>query len=201
MPRKSRVKSSQLSPHIVTADKSAHPPIAAAHPNEPAPHCTRSCLFNFRLNTSQHVSTLLRHQTILVKDLMNALTVGIISGFVYSCGMWAIAKMNGHNFDPLTTGVIKSILYTFVIAFPIGLAAHTVVAFFGWRTLLITPVALGMVSILAAGVHFLDGAKNGQLINILSFLGMPLAFSIPYSLILNGRVEQHSSSAEDKPPS
>ena len=130
---------------------------------------------------------------------MKALTVGIISGFLYSCSMWAIARMNGHNFDPLTTGVIKSIIYTFVIAFPISLAAHTVVAFFGWRTLLITPVALGIVSILATGIHFLDGAKHGQLNNILFFLGMPLAFSIPYSLILNGRIGQTNSSAEDKP--
>lgn len=121
---------------------------------------------------------------------MKANAVGIFSAFACSFGLWAIARMNGFNHDPVEAGVIKSTAYTFVIAFPIGLAAHTVVALLGWRIVSMIPVAFGIGLIAATGIHLLDGSTESQLVNIWVFLGLPLAFSIPYSLMLGRRAEQ-----------
>lgn len=115
---------------------------------------------------------------------MKAIVVGIISSFVYSYGTWAFARSHGFNDDPFEAGVVKSIAYTLLIALPITTVAHSIVAFFRWRILSLIPVALGMSIIAVIVLSFFDSPKV-QLMNILAFLGLPLAYSIPYALILN----------------
>ena len=120
---------------------------------------------------------------------MKAIALGILSAFVYSFGLWAIARNSGHNLDPVEAGVIKSAAYTFLIALPIGVAAHVVVVFFRWRILSMIPMSFG-IAFLAATLLCVFNSPKGQLMNILAFLGMPVAFSILYSLTLNRRAEQ-----------
>ncbi|MBJ7286113.1 MAG: hypothetical protein JHD00_13555 [Akkermansiaceae bacterium] len=126
---------------------------------------------------------------ISAENHMKAITVGIFAAFAYSYGLWAIARMNGLNLDPVEAGVVKSTAYTFLIALPIGVAAHAVVSFFRWRILLMIPSAFA-IAFIAATLLCAFNSPEGQLMNILAFLGMPVAFSIPYALVLNRRAEQ-----------
>lgn len=119
---------------------------------------------------------------------MKATAVGIFSAIAYSYGLWAIARTYELNHDPIEAGVIKSVAYTLLMALPIGIAAHAVVAFFQWRILSMIPIALG-IACMAASLLCLFNSPQGQLMNILAFLGMPVAFSIPYALTLRTAIK------------
>jgi hypothetical protein len=51
------------------------------------------------------------------------------------------------------------------------------------------PISFG-IALLVATLLEIFQSPAGQLLNILAFLGMPVAFSIPYALIVNRRAEQ-----------
>lgn len=120
---------------------------------------------------------------------MKAFAVGIFSAFVYSYGLWVIARHYQLNADPVEAGIIKGLTYTFVIALPFSIVAHSIVAFRCWKILWMIPISCGLAISLITFLSIFQ-SPTGQLINILAFLGEPLAFSIPYALILNRRAEQ-----------
>ena len=119
---------------------------------------------------------------------MKAIAVGIFSAFAYSYGLWSIARGYELNADPFEAGVIKCLAYTFLMALPIGIVAHSLVAFLQWKILWMIPISFG-IALFAATLLSIFQSPAGQLMNILAFLGMPVAFSIPYSLTLNRRAE------------
>jgi len=119
---------------------------------------------------------------------MKPISVGIFLAFFYSYSLWAIAKAYDLNHDPIEAGVIKSTAYTLLFSLPIGMAAHAIVAFFHWSILLMIPISFG-IAVIAASLLSAFNSTDGQLVNILAFLGMPVAFSIPYSLILNKKAK------------
>ena len=119
---------------------------------------------------------------------MTAVAAGIVSAFVWSYGLWAVARMQDLNLDPLEAGLIKSAAYAFLIALPMGVAAHMVVKYFRMRTWWIVPVAFGIGVLAAFSLMAFDFPK-GQLVNVLGFLAMPVAFAVPYCLVLNRNPE------------
>ncbi len=115
---------------------------------------------------------------------MKPIAAGIFSAFVFSHGLWLIARTCGLNPDPVEAGLVKSTAYTFLIALPIGMVAHAVIEFLRWRIFSMIPVAFGMAVIVAVLLCLFDSSEN-QLLNILAFLGIPVAYCIPYALILS----------------
>jgi uncharacterized membrane protein len=120
---------------------------------------------------------------------MKAIAVGSLAAFAYSYGLWAMAREYSLNTDPVEAGVIKSLAYTFIIAFPISVVAQLLVKSRRWKILWMIPISFG-IALLVATLLAIFQSPAGQLLNILAFLGMPVAFSIPYALIVNRRAEQ-----------
>ncbi|RYD60274.1 MAG: hypothetical protein EOP84_37180 [Verrucomicrobiaceae bacterium] len=114
---------------------------------------------------------------------MTAVAAGILSAFAWSYGLWAVARMQDLNLDPPEAGLIKSAVHALLLALPMGLVAHVVVEFFRMRTWWIVPVALG-IGVLAAISLMAFESQKGLIVNVLGFLGMPVAFAIPYCLML-----------------
>ena len=123
---------------------------------------------------------------------MKALAIGIISAFVYSYALWAIARRFGLNADPIEAGVIKAVTYTFIFALPFSFLAQSIVTVRRWKILWMIPISFGL-AFCFAGILSIFQPTTGQLINILALIGEPLAFSIPYALILNRRAEQDAT--------
>ncbi|WAC20783.1 hypothetical protein OVA24_05230 [Luteolibacter sp. SL250] len=117
---------------------------------------------------------------------MRAAAAGILSAFAWSWGIWAVARVMDLNMDPPEAGIFKSAAHALLVALPIGIAAHSAVEFFRMKTWWIIPVAFG-IGVIAAMSLMAVGSPEGQLLNVVALLGTPVAFAIPYCLMLDRR--------------